>query len=138
MDSRKYCWFKWWKRTDALNETFADIFGTSVEWFARPSQHDWLMGLDISTNGTAIRNMSNPNAIQQPDTYQNLLIHQQESHMIMMAHVFIGFIYYLLAEAELMIIARHTMYHQLQWLKLETIAYRAMTTYMTLVQIMLL
>ncbi|MBI3518316.1 MAG: M4 family metallopeptidase [Bacteroidetes bacterium] len=55
---------------DALNEAFADIFGTSVEWFARPTQHDWLMGKDISTTGTAIRDMSNPNAIQQPDTYQ--------------------------------------------------------------------
>ncbi|MES2133400.1 MAG: M4 family metallopeptidase [Bacteroidota bacterium] len=54
---------------DALNEAFADIFGTSVEWFARPTQHDWLMGYDISTTGTAIRDMSNPNNIQQPDTY---------------------------------------------------------------------
>ncbi len=55
--------------SDALNEAFADIFGTSVEWFARPTQHDWLMGYDISTTGTAIRNMANPNSIQQPDTY---------------------------------------------------------------------
>lgn len=54
---------------DALNEAFADIFGTSVEWFARPSQHDWLMGKDISTTGTPIRDMSNPNNQQQPDTY---------------------------------------------------------------------
>lgn len=54
---------------DALNEAFADIFGTSVEWFARPSQHDWIMGKDIMPSGTGIRNMSNPNALQQPDTY---------------------------------------------------------------------
>ena len=55
---------------DALNEAFADIFGTSVEWFARPTQHDWIMGKDIMPSGTGIRNMSNPNALQQPDTYQ--------------------------------------------------------------------
>ena len=54
----------------ALNEAFADIFGTSVEWFARPTQRDWIMGKDIMTNGAGIRNMSNPNQLQQPDTYQ--------------------------------------------------------------------
>lgn len=54
---------------DALNEAFADIFGTSVEWFARPMQHDWIMGKDIMPSGTGIRNMSNPKALQQPDTY---------------------------------------------------------------------
>lgn len=54
---------------DALNEAFADIFGTAVEWFARPTQHDWIMGKDIMPSGTGIRNMSNPNALQQPDTY---------------------------------------------------------------------
>lgn len=54
---------------DALNEAFADIFGTSIEWFARPTQHDWIMGKDIMPSGTGIRNMSNPNQLQQPDTY---------------------------------------------------------------------
>jgi Zn-dependent metalloprotease len=53
----------------ALNEAFADIFGTSIEWYARPSQHDWIIGKDITTNGLGIRNMSNPNQLQQPDTY---------------------------------------------------------------------
>lgn len=54
---------------DALNEGFSDIFGTSVEWAARPGQHDWLMGSDISTTGSAIRDMSNPKNLQQPNTY---------------------------------------------------------------------
>jgi Zn-dependent metalloprotease len=53
----------------ALNEAFADIFGTCVEWFARPSQHDWFMGKDISTTSTPLRDMSNPKSQQQPDTY---------------------------------------------------------------------
>ena len=50
----------------ALNESFSDIFGTSVENFALPSNWDWLIGEDI---GSALRSMSNPNAYGDPDTY---------------------------------------------------------------------
>lgn len=61
---------------DALNESFSDIFGTTIETYARPAQHDWLIGADITCNGAGvqdhqgIRNMANPNAFAQPDTYQ--------------------------------------------------------------------
>jgi bacillolysin len=54
---------------DALNEGFSDIFGTAVEWFARPGQHNWIMGNEIMTSNLGFRNMSNPNMFQQPDTY---------------------------------------------------------------------
>jgi len=50
----------------ALNESFSDIFGTSIENFARPSNWNWLIGEDI---GSAIRSMSNPNSFGDPDTY---------------------------------------------------------------------
>ena len=50
----------------ALNEGYSDIFGTCIEWYARPSNADWLMGGDL---GTPFRDMSNPNAYGQPDTY---------------------------------------------------------------------
>jgi bacillolysin len=59
----------------ALNEGFSDIFGTTIENFARPSQHDWIMGADITCNASGvqdhkgIRDMSNPKAFSQPDTY---------------------------------------------------------------------
>lgn len=49
----------------ALNEGFSDIFGTAVEWYARPAKSDWLIGGDFYI----IRSMSNPNAYSQPDTY---------------------------------------------------------------------
>jgi bacillolysin len=53
----------------ALNESFSDIFGEAVENFAKGS-NDWLMGCDIGVNGCgAIRNMKNPNAFSDPDTY---------------------------------------------------------------------
>ncbi|MFA4851514.1 MAG: PKD domain-containing protein [Bacteroidales bacterium] len=50
----------------ALNEGYSDIFGTCIEWYARPSNANWTMGEDI---GSAFRDMSNPNAYGQPDTY---------------------------------------------------------------------
>lgn len=51
----------------ALNESFSDIFGTCIEWYARPTNANWLMGSDI---GITIRNMANPNSTGDPDTYQ--------------------------------------------------------------------
>lgn len=50
----------------ALNESFSDIFGTAIENYATPADWDWLIGEDI---GSAFRNMSNPNAFNDPDTY---------------------------------------------------------------------
>ncbi|HEU4717064.1 MAG TPA: M4 family metallopeptidase, partial [Bacteroidia bacterium] len=54
---------------DALNEGNSDIFGTTIEFYARPSNADWLIGADITTNGQGLRNMSDPKQLQQPDTY---------------------------------------------------------------------
>ncbi|MEO7080881.1 MAG: M4 family metallopeptidase, partial [Flavobacteriales bacterium] len=53
-------------QSGALNESFSDIFGTAVEFFAWPSQADWLIG----QANFILRNMANPNAYGQPDTYQ--------------------------------------------------------------------
>ena len=50
----------------ALNEAYSDIFGSSIEFYAKPLQANWLIGENI---GTPIRSMSNPNAYSQPDTY---------------------------------------------------------------------
>ncbi len=50
----------------ALNESFSDIFGNTVEAWARPTQSSWLIAEDIG----AFRSMSNPNQFQNPDTYQ--------------------------------------------------------------------
>ena len=56
----------------ALNESFADIFGTCVEFYTKPSTANWTIGEDVKLpNGTFLRSMSNPNlgALPQPDTY---------------------------------------------------------------------
>lgn len=56
------------KEPGALNEGFCDIFGTAIEWFARPTKKDWLIGNDFHT----LRSLSNPNQFYQPDTYKGI------------------------------------------------------------------
>ncbi|MFK7807993.1 MAG: M4 family metallopeptidase [Saprospiraceae bacterium] len=54
----------------ALNESFSDIFGTAVEFWAEGSDGDYLIGEDFHANpGEQFRDMSNPNAEDHPDTY---------------------------------------------------------------------
>ncbi len=50
----------------ALNESFSDVFGTSIEFYANPTTANWTMGEQI---GITFRSMSNPNAYGDPDTY---------------------------------------------------------------------
>lgn len=51
----------------ALNESFSDIFGAAIEFFAKPASANWLLGENI---GITIRSISNPNSKNDPDTYQ--------------------------------------------------------------------
>jgi Zn-dependent metalloprotease len=54
------------KESGAINESMSDIMGKSVQFWAKPSDIDWRIGNDM---GWFIRDMSNPNAFGQPDTY---------------------------------------------------------------------
>lgn len=60
----------------ALNESFADIFGTCVEFYSGVNPN-WTIGEDIPVNGDNLRSMSNPKnpfgLSQQPDTYEGNL-----------------------------------------------------------------
>lgn len=49
----------------ALNESFSDIFGAAIEFYARPNNANWTLGEDI---GFTLRSMSNPNSRSDPDT----------------------------------------------------------------------
>lgn len=49
----------------ALNESFADIFGTMVEIFVEPSEWDWIIGSQV----LPLRSMSDPDDFFQPSTY---------------------------------------------------------------------
>ncbi len=54
-----------------LNESFSDIFGASVEFFAEGiGNGDWIMGEDVALAGNPIRSMENPKSYSQPDTYK--------------------------------------------------------------------
>jgi len=55
------------RESGALNEGFSDVFGNSIERWARPTQASWTLGEDFSY---VIRDMANPNAYSQPDTYK--------------------------------------------------------------------
>jgi len=51
----------------ALNESFCDIFGSSIEHFADTSLFNWWIGEGFTKNG--IRSMENPKFHGNPDTY---------------------------------------------------------------------
>ena len=54
----------------ALNESFSDIFGEAVEYYAKGT-NDWLMSCDIGATGCgAFRSMAQPNLYGDPDTYK--------------------------------------------------------------------
>jgi Zn-dependent metalloprotease len=54
------------QESGALNEGFSDIFGTAIEFYGKPTVANWTCGEDI---GMIIRNIQDPNATQNPDTY---------------------------------------------------------------------
>ncbi len=65
----------------ALNESFADIFGTSVEFYAKPSSANWTIGEDVGLVSPHFRrSISNPKdprllpEYRQPNTYQSTSI----------------------------------------------------------------
>ncbi|MGL1887266.1 MAG: M4 family metallopeptidase, partial [Reichenbachiella sp.] len=54
----------------ALNESFSDIFGQSIEFTNFPETASWNLADQIYTDGESmIRSMSDPNSQGQPDTY---------------------------------------------------------------------
>ncbi len=54
----------------ALNESFSDIFGQTIEIWARPSRFNWLIGEDITPSKSGIRSMANPNTFRHPKFYK--------------------------------------------------------------------
>lgn len=54
----------------ALNESFSDIFGNTVEFFAKPATASWILGEDITNDQMGLRSMSDPKANYDPDTYK--------------------------------------------------------------------
>jgi Zn-dependent metalloprotease len=66
------------RESGAMNEGFSDIWGASIEHFAKGNGNDlapdatiWLIGdeIDRRSGSAALRSMSNPTSLGQPDTY---------------------------------------------------------------------
>jgi Zn-dependent metalloprotease len=53
----------------ALNESFSDIFGTVIDFYANPSTANFLLGEQVASNGIPFRNLGNPNSLGDPNTY---------------------------------------------------------------------
>lgn len=53
-------------QSGAMNESLSDIMGKSVQFWSKPTDKDWRLSNDMNW---FIRDMSNPNAYGQPDTY---------------------------------------------------------------------
>lgn len=67
------------RESGGLNEGFSDIWGAAVEHFAKGNGNDlapdatiWLIGdeIDRRSGSAALRSMSNPKSLGQPDTYR--------------------------------------------------------------------
>ncbi len=52
-----------------LNESFSDIFGVAVDFYANPTTANFLEGEQCKVSGVPFRNLINPKATLQPDTY---------------------------------------------------------------------
>lgn len=61
------CGLNYSNEPGAMNESISDIMGKSVQFWAKPSDVNWLLSNDMNW---IIRSMSNPNSQGQPDTYK--------------------------------------------------------------------
>ncbi|MBA3901203.1 MAG: M4 family metallopeptidase, partial [Bacteroidetes bacterium] len=84
-----------------LDESFADIFGVMVEYYAKPNNGNWIIGEDITNSyntKVGIRNHENP-AFNDPDCFESLqwINANGDSHTRSMVHTRA---YYLLSEGD--------------------------------------
>ncbi|MCC6819032.1 MAG: M4 family metallopeptidase [Bacteroidia bacterium] len=54
-----------------LNESFSDIFGNTIERYGKPSSYSWIIGEEITNDGTGLRNMLNPKLKGHPRCYKS-------------------------------------------------------------------
>ena len=81
----------------AMNEAFSDIFGTSIEFFAKPGAANWTIGENI---GTTMRSMSNPKAYGDPNCYMgtNYYVGTADNGGVHTNSGVLNFWYYLLSQ----------------------------------------
>jgi bacillolysin len=115
----------------ALNESYSDIFGNSIEYYAKPLTASWILGESIG----GIRNMANPNAFGDPDTYlgTNWYTGTADNGGVHTNSGVSNFWYYLLVNGGTGTndIANSYTVNALGWTAASRIAFRALTVYYT-------
>jgi Zn-dependent metalloprotease len=116
----------------ALNEAYSDIFGTSIEFYAKPATANWLIGEDI---GSAMRSMSNPKSKGDPDTYmgQNYYLGSGDNGGVHTNSSVLNHWYYLLAAGGQGVNDNNDTFN-IQGVGVDTagkIAFRTLTVYLT-------
>ncbi|MEQ8624871.1 MAG: PKD domain-containing protein [Vicingaceae bacterium] len=56
-------------QSGALNESFSDIFGIAIDYYANPTTANYTMGEQFALSGNPFRSMESPNRYGDPDTY---------------------------------------------------------------------
>ena len=119
----------------ALNESYSDIFGNTIEHYARPTQWNWKIGEDITNANAGIRNMSNPNAFADPDTYMgtNYYVGTADNGGVHTNSGVSNFWYYLLVNGGTGVndISNSYTVTSIGWTAAARIAFRALTVYYT-------
>lgn len=54
----------------ALNESFSDIFGVSIDFYTRPTIANFRIGEQFGPGGAGLRDMADPKIYQNPSTYK--------------------------------------------------------------------
>jgi len=115
----------------AMNEGFSDIFGTAIEFYSKPATANWLIGEAFYT----IRDMSNPNAYGQPDTYlgTNWATGTADNGGVHTNSGVLNFWFYLLSQGGTGTNDKNTAYAVtgIGITKAAAIAYRTLTNYLT-------
>ena len=116
----------------AMNEAFSDIFGTAIEFYAKPATANWLIGEDI---GFAMRSMSDPNSKGDPDTYMgvNYYVGSADNGGVHTNSGVLNYLFFLLSDGDVGVNDNNDAY-TVNGLGVDTaaqITYRALTVYLT-------
>lgn len=116
----------------AMNEAFSDIFGNSIEAYAKPNVASWELGEDI---GVALRDMSNPKLKGDPDTYlgTNYYIGTADNGGVHTNSGVLNYIYYLMSDGGIGTNDNNDAYN-VNGVSIDTagaIAFRTLTVYLT-------
>lgn len=118
----------------ALNESFSDIFGATVEFYNDSANGDWIIGEEMNAQG--LRNMSNPKPYGDPDTYRG----QNWGYGVFIDNGYVhsnsgvqNFWYHLLTEGGTGVndLGAYYVVNGIGLEKAAAIAYRNLTTYLT-------